>query len=177
MDLIKPQTPRQWLQIYWCYREAFPVSERKPFQIIAKMVRQGRTDIWYFRKNGAFAGFASTVNGDGLILLDYFAVTKHGRGQGIGTQALMQLQHIYSDKGLFVEIERVCPEAENYAQRQKRRDFYLRCAMEPLHTQADVFGVEMELLGSRCTMTFRQYRDFYRDHYSPWAAEHIKEIE
>lgn len=176
MKLTKPKTILQWIRIYTCYRQSFPRAERKPFGVIVKMYRQGKSDVWYLEENGAFAGLASTINGEGLILLDYFAVAKGCRGQGFGTAALQLLQKHYSGSGLFVEIERVWPGAPNAQEREKRKQFYCNCSMEPLHVEAEVFGVEMELLGSRCTMTFRQYHDFYRDHYGAWAAEHIKAI-
>jgi len=176
MELRKPEKLCDWLQIYRCYREAFPPSERKPFGIIVKMYCQGKTDLWCWTMEGKFAGFGATINGDALILLDYFAVVKSFRGKGCGTKALMALQKIYEKKGLFVEIERVCPEAENILQREKRRQFYRNCSMCELGVQASVFGVEMELFGSRCTMTYEQYHEFYREHYGPWAAEHILPI-
>lgn len=176
MELIKPQKMTHWLRIFFCYRQSFPRPERKPFGVIWNMYRNGKTDVWCFYRDGRFAGFASTINGENLILLDYFAVVKSSRGQGVGTSALMRLQKLYCDQGLFAEIERVCPEASNYLQRKKRRDFYIRCQMQELDVQAEVFGVEMELLGSRCTMTYQEYHDFYRDHYNAWAAEHIRKI-
>ena len=169
MTLQEPHALRQWLKMYICYRRSFPRAERKPFGIIVKMYRQGKSDIWYLEDQGRFAGLASTINGDGLILLDYFAVAPGRRGQGLGTAALKLLQEKYCENGLFAEIERVCPE--------KRKQVYRSCGLEPLDVQADVFGVEMELLGSRCTMTFQSYHDFYRDHYGAWAAEHIRPIE
>lgn len=176
MERITPKKMTHWMRIYRCYRQSFPSAERKPFGVIRNMQRQGKTDVWYFGKDGRFAGFASTINSEKLILLDYFAVARSFRGQGLGTAALMQLQNVYGRQGLFVEIERVCPDASNPHQRQKRKDFYLRCGMQELDVQAEVFGVEMELLGSRCTMTDQRYRDFYRDHYGAWAAEHIRKI-
>jgi hypothetical protein len=35
----------------------------------------------------------------------------------------------------------------------------------------------MELLGIRCHLNFEEYRAFYRDYYSPWAARHIREVQ
>ena len=67
-------------------------------------------------------------------------------------------------------------DAENLRERQKRKQFYVNCGMEPMGTEADLFGVRMELLGVRCHLDFESYRSFYRDHYSPWAAEHVKEV-
>ena len=45
--------------------------------------------------------------------------------------------------------------------------------MEALNVTAMVFGVKMELLGWGCQMDFDSYKAFYRDHYNPWAAEHV----
>lgn len=163
--------------IFCLYRAAFPRSERKPFGRITAMVKLGRADLWTIREDGAFAGFAATVNAPELILLDYLAVSKKYRGCGIGTAAMQALMRHYRDRGVFVEIESTSENAENLPERQKRKQFYVNCGMEPMGTEADLFGVRMELLGVRCHLSFDEYRSFYREHYSPWAAEHIKEVQ
>lgn len=40
----------------------------------------------------------------------------------------------------------------------------------------ELFGVDMELLGFDCSLTFEEYHAFYRDNYSAWAAEHVKRM-
>ena len=173
IKLRKPKNHLDWLRLYGLYRSAFPAAERKPFGIIAKMYRRGRSDVWCLEAEGRFAGLATTVNGGELVLLDYFAVKKRQRGKGIGSAAMARMQRIYADKGFFVEIESTWEDAPNLAQRQKRKRFYEAAGMEAMEVQADVFGVKMELLGSRCRLDFDRYRAFYHDHYSPWAAQHI----
>ena len=140
------------------------------------MAKAGRADLWTIRMDGRFAGLAATVNGPDIVLLDYFAVKRSLRGRGVGSSALLQLERAYADRGFFVEIESTLEEADNREQREKRKEFYVNCGMVPMNTEADVFGVRMELLGIRCHLDFEDYRGFYRDHYSPWAAEHIKEV-
>ncbi len=162
--------------IFLLYRSAFPRYERKPFSRITSMAKTGRADLWTIREDGDFAGFAATVNAPELVLLDYLAVSKKYRGGGIGTAAMGTLMDHYRDRGLFVEIESTFEDAENLRERQKRKQFYVNCGMEPMGTEADLFGVRMELLGVRCHLDFESYRSFYRDHYSPWAAEHVKEV-
>ena len=162
--------------IFLLYRNAFPRYERKPFSRITSMAKAGRADLWTIREDGDFAGFAATVNAPELVLLDYLAVSKKSRGQGIGTAAVGALMDHYRDRGLFLEIESTFEDAENLRERQKRKQFYVNCGMEPMGTEADLFGVRMELLGVRCHLDFESYRSFYRDHYSPWAAEHVKEV-
>ena len=46
--------------------------------------------------------------------------------------------------------------------------------MTEMHTFVELFGVDMELLGFDCNLTFEEYHEFYRDNYSEWAAEHVK---
>lgn len=171
--LSKPEHLIHWLQIYRLYRQAFPPAERKPFGIIMKMHRSGKAHVWRILRGGRFAGFAATVNGGDLILLDYLAIEKSRRGQGVGSAAMGAMQEIYADKGFFVEIESTREDAPNRAQREKRKHFYQSAGMEDLGVEASVFGVRMELLGSRCSLDFEGYRSFYRDHYSPRAAEHL----
>ncbi len=163
--------------IFFLYREAFPRYERKPFSRITSMVKAGRADLWTIRADGRFAGLAATVNSPEIVLLDYFAVKKQLRGRGVGSEALKQLMEHYENRGFFVEIESTYEAADNLRERQKRKEFYVNCGMEPMGTEADLFGVRMELLGVRCHLDFEQYRSFYRDHYSPWAAEHVREVQ
>ena len=163
--------------VFMLYRAACPRFERKPFNRITGMVKAGRADLWTIRMDGRFAGFAATVNAPQIVLLDYLAVKKNFRGRGVGTGAMGLLNESYRDRGFFVEIESTLEDASNARERQKRKRFYVNCGMEPMGTEADVFAVRMELLGTRCHLDFESYRNFYRDNYSPWAAEHIREVQ
>lgn len=172
--LEKPTRPWDWLRLYTLYLTAFPAVERKPFSIIRKMYREGRTDVWCILSKGKFAGLAATVNGGDTVLLDYLAVRKNCRGSGIGSAAMAALLEIYRDKGVFVEIETTRETCPNLEERLRRKQFYLTAGLKDLGVSALVFDVKMDLLGIRCRMTFEDYRNFYRDYYSPWAAEHLE---
>lgn len=141
----KVSSPAQWLRIYRLYRPSFPRHERKPFSMILSMWRKGKTDVWYFENNGRFAGLATTINDSELILLDYLAVAKSMRGQGIGSRILHELKQRYNGKGLLVEIESVYEPSPNHEERIQRKQFYLKNGMQPSHVVASVFGVSMEL--------------------------------
>ncbi len=177
VTMEKPRGNRYWLKILALYLTAFPPAERKPFSIIRKMYHQGNADVWCILKDGKFAGFASTVNGDDLILLDYLAVCKACRGAGAGSAAMELLMAQYAEKGFFVEIESTKEDCTDLPIRKKRRHFYEAAGMVDLGVSAQVFGVKMDLLGIRCAMTFDNYRGFYHDHYSPWAAQHLEPME
>lgn len=167
------RSPLDWLRVRRLYRRAFPRCERKPFGIIRRMHRAGKTDVWVFRQNGRFAGLAATINSDALILIDYLAVSENLRGQGVGTRALAALTEAYPGRGLFVEIESPFAPGDDQPQRQRRRSFYEGCGFLPSRTMASVFGVAMELLCCRCQVDFDTYHRFYCTQYSAWAGEHI----
>lgn len=163
----------QWAKIRCLYRSAFPRDERKPFSIIYNMRKKGKTDVWYFSENGRFAGFATTINSDSLILLDYLAVPEKLRGKGLGAKMLGCLKETYDGRGIFVEIESTREGKSDLPEKLRRKRFYENAGFRELHVTALVFGVEMEILGLNCEMDFEGYRAFYRDEYNPWAAEHI----
>ena len=171
--LQRPHGAADWLRIFMLYTVAFPRAERKPISMIRRMTKLGKTDTWCLMHSGEFMGLGITINGADTILLDYFAVVKHRRGSGIGTAALHALMEQYGDKGFFLEIESTFEDAPNLAQRRKRKRFYLACGLEELGVQAKLFGVNMEMLGVRCSLSYESYRNFYRDNYNEWAAKHI----
>ena len=174
MNLIlrAPANPLDWLRIRLLYRRAFPRYERKPFRIIRTMHREGRTDVWLAEQDGHFAGLATTINGDGVILLDYLAVHEKRRGKGVGSAMLQGLLSLYEGRGLFVEIE-AADQDDPTGEKARRKAFYLRNGLSDMRVTVMLFGVRMELLGRGCKMDFDGYRDFYRTYYNAWAAEHV----
>jgi len=171
----EPKVLREWLKVYGLYQSAFPASEKKPFSMIRTMCKKGKSDVWYCVEDGKFAGLVITINGPDEILLDYLAVAKKRRGQGIGSKMLKAMREQYAGKGVFLEIEIVDEAAENFEERKRRKQFYLSNGMTPMNVFVELFGVDMELLGFDCCLTFEEYHDFYRDNYNEWAAEHVKQ--
>ncbi len=180
MDTISLVTPgglADWVNLYLLYLQAFPASERKPWSMIRRMYRKGRTDIWCLLRGGKFVGLAITINGPDVILLDYFAVCKSCRGQGVGTAALKAILSKYRGKGFFLEIESTFEPVKDQSIRLRRKKFYLSCGLQEMHTTAVLFGVKMELLGAGCHLDYEQYKAFYRDNYNSWSADHITPAE
>lgn len=172
LTLRAPSTLMDWLRIRLLYRQAFPRYERKPFQIIRRMHKEGRTDVWLAEQDGHFAGLAATINGDGVILLDYLAVHETRRDKGVGSAMLQALLTKYEGHGVFVEIE-AADRDDPTGEKQRRKQFYLRNGLNDMHVVVILFGVRMELLGHGCNLDFDSYRDFYRTYYNAWAAEHV----
>lgn len=179
---VRPiRTRAEWTRLIRLYRHSFPPSERKPYIILLSYWRKKKTDIWYAEETTPsrprFLGFAATLNGEKDILLDYLAVSNDARGKGVGSVILKKLLSAYSDKGFFTEIESVFEkDAQDIDSRIRRRRFYLGNGLMPLHVLADVFGVQMELLGVNTKMDFESYNAFYKNNYSAFAARHVKPV-
>ena len=174
MRLLKPRKHIHYFRIKRLYKEAFPLCERKPFGIIKAMAKKGKTDLWYLEDEDGFAGLCATINGPDVILIDYLAVARKRRGTGVGTRMLSALLEPYRDYGVFLEIEELDEAAENSKERVRRRDFYLRQGFVPMETFVNLFGVNMELLGVGCQLSFDEYREFYLKNYSKFAYDNIK---
>ena len=172
-----PQNLQEWKDIYRLYYHSFPRLERKPFWMIVKMHRKGASDIWYFRREGEFAGIIITINGKNHILLDYLAVAKKSRGTGIGTEIMQMMRRHYTGKGVFLEIESVYERSKNQVERMRRKHFYEKAGMKSMEVFVRLFGVKMELMGFDCKLTYEEYHDFYRTNYSEWAANHVQKAE
>ena len=171
-DLTAPRG-LEWLRLWGLYLTSFPAAERKSIRRILRMRRDGRAKVWAIRRDGKFSGLLMTMESPHLVQLDYLTVCKKARNSGLGAEALSLLREKLAGRPLFVEIESPFTPGPDQTLRQRRRGFYLRAGMTPLHILAGVYEVEMELLGIDCSLTFQQYQNFYREYYNTWAAEHI----
>ncbi len=174
MKMIQAKRPMHWYRLYKLYCEAFPAYERKPFSLIRSMQKKSKSDVWYFEKNGKFAGLVFTINSEDVILIDYLAIVPDRRGEGIGSEIITLLRVHYIGKGIFVEIESVFDKCDNPDERLHRKQFYLNNGMLPMKVMIVLFGVEMELLGINCCLTYDEYYSFYKDNYGDFAAKNIK---
>ncbi len=176
MELRCVRTEEEWKLMKKLYKKAFPASERKPFALIREKYRQKVTDVWVIEEEEEFSGFAITMNGSDLVLLDYFAICEEKRGQGLGRKSLRALQEQYRGKRFFLEVESLKVSADNMEERRRRKQFYLNNGMKELGVYAKLFGVEFELLGYDCEVDFDAYFSLYDTIYGKYASQFLEEL-
>lgn len=176
MRLRTVATEAEWSMLESLYRSAFPDNERKPFDMIREKYNQKVTDVWMIEDEDVFSGFAITMNGEDLVLLDYFAICEEKRGQGLGGKSLRALQEQYRDKRFFLEVESLKVPADNMEERRRRKQFYLKNGMKELGVYAKLFGVEFELLGYECEVNFQAYFSLYDKIYGKYASQFLEEL-
>lgn len=176
MRLREVANEAEWRVLETLYEAAFPENERKPFEMIREKNRQGVTDVWVIEEAEEFSGLAVTMNGEDLVLLDYFAICEEKRGRGLGGRSLRALQEQYRGKRFFLEVESLKVAADNMEERRRRKQFYLNNGMKELGVYAKLFGVEFELLGYGGDVDFRAYFSLYDKIYGEYASRFLEEL-
>ena len=157
------------------YKDAFPRLERKSFGLIKKKAAEGFSKILAVKDDGNFCGLMITAAFDGMMLLDYFAVSKDMRGKSIGTQALKEFLRIFSnDYRIFLEIE--LPNDREDDIKLKRKRFYLKNDLKQSGIEVTLFSVPMELLYYTEKVTFQEYHDLYRAVFGNIFAKKVRFI-
>lgn len=104
--------------------EAFPDYERLP---IEKMFAFSPcTDVVGYYDGETPVGFSMLVKGKALAYMYFFAIRKEYRGKGFGSGALKLLLREYPEYQIVLDFEELLPEADNFSQRTRRKEFYLR---------------------------------------------------
>lgn len=124
---------------------------------------------------GAFIGLAISIFYKNLVLLDYLAIAPHKRGGGYGSQALSLLRERYAGKRFLLEIEDTEEqEADNIADRIRRKQFYLRNGLKEMPFRVWLFGVRMQILTDGSTVSFPEYHAIFPAVFSPRAGENVR---
>ena len=114
------------LRIRSLYLSAFPPEERPPFFLMRHGARFGNGEMLSAYDGEEFVGFAYVVSNDAAAYLFFFAIEEAVRGNGYGSAVLDALKKRYSGRVLFLAREQLDESAENYGERVRRRQFYLK---------------------------------------------------
>ena len=163
MKIIKATDKKRLKIIEELYLRAFPLAERKPFEMMVKKQSEGTMEILSIEEENSFLGLAIFAYDKDIALLDYFAISDELRGQGVGSRAIKALQKIYSGKRFVLEIETTKKPYKDLEMRQHRKAFYLRNGLHTMDFDVNLFGVEMEILSNADHLNYEEYLDVYKN--------------
>ncbi len=115
------------------YLTAFPESERIPLRNIQRTFGRGGKLRFYFDSD-EFVGFTFAFETEDTVFFVYLAVVPGHRGKGYGTDMLSMMAETKGRKRMFLVLEKVSGEGEEYRIRKARRDLYLRNGWHPTGT-------------------------------------------
>lgn len=159
-------------EVLHLYQQAFPDCERKPFEMIEDGMRQGKMECFVIEDQNDFAGLAFFILGNKYDILDYLAIDPARRGQNIGSRTLHYLD-THRKRGFIVEIESTLTSDDRQAHRRKQ--FYLANGMNDCQQPIELFGVDMELLCSKGTPSYRDYYQEMKRYFGDLADRCIKQ--
>ena len=163
MKIVKATDENRLKLIEDLYMRAFPKSERKPFKLMVQKQSEGTMELLSIEEENAFLGLAIFAYDKDIALLDYFAISDHMRGQGIGSRAIKALQKIYAGKRFVLEIETTKKPCGDLEMREHRKAFYHRNGLHTMDFDVNLFGVEMEVLSNGNHLNFDEYLDVYKN--------------
>ena len=130
------------------YKTAFPADERAPMWLLAMKSEKDYVDFWGIYSEGKWAGLAYVISEGNASYLFYLALSENLRGKGLGSKALQALKKHYGTQRLFLALEQLDESAENYEERIRRRNFYLKNGMKPLPLTIREATVTYDVMGT-----------------------------
>lgn len=147
-------------QIKRLYLAAFPDDERAPFPLLAGKARRSNVEWLAIFADKTFVGFFYNVlYGENLVYIFYFAIEENLRGRGYGSAAMSALKRKYAGKRLFLAMEEMDEAAENFAQRQRRCEFYEFNGFENTHTKLLEGRVIYDVMAIGGTVSKEEYHN------------------
>ena len=157
------------------YLNSFPKNEREPFWYLKRQTKRGRVNIKTIEtEEGKFVGLMIATFYDDIILIDYFAISPDFRDMGIGSEIIRTIQNQYADMKIVLEIESTRENAENKAQREKRKRFYIANGMNEMPYHVLLFGVEMEIMTYGGDVSFEEYHALYEMEIGKFISRWVK---
>lgn len=153
---VKKLAEDELTEIYNAYmKQDFPPSELKPLSHITRSMEAGYGFSLGICADKELIGYGVFIlcEETKCALLDYFAILKNKRGEGLGHRAFSLFEEYFTrnlpeTEGLYIESERVSA-AENEEQqklRERRIAFYRSCGCDMTDLQAVLFGVDYSVL-------------------------------
>lgn len=106
--------------------EAFPLWERMSMDEIFSFASDTDTDVLGIYDMDTPVGFALLLKNAECGYLYFIAIAKNMRSKGYGGSAIKKILESYPKLQIILDFEEIDPNAENYAQRIRRKNFYLR---------------------------------------------------
>ncbi len=128
--------------------EAFPPSERMDMQDIFAFEEATNTDLLGIYDGKVPVGFSLLLKNDRCAYLYYLAIDQNFRSQGYGAMALKKIIERYPELQIILDFEELEPDAENLAQRIRRKGFYLRNGFHETGTYTKLWEQRFEVVCS-----------------------------
>ena len=177
MLLIENNSTERVEQIRLLYESAFPPDERMPFERVLQKRDAGTMTLLSVEdRGGEFLGFANITLCQDALALNYFAISSENRGNGYGTDVILELKRRYPERSIVIDIEDDEVECDNAEQRKRRKAFYERLGFCAMSYRLSIFGVPSIIMSSGREYSFEKYKEIFAQAFSAWAVSRIERV-
>lgn len=113
-------------KVEYLAKEAFPIDEYLPPSILIQMSKNDNFKFLAIIEDNRFIGFTAIFFYQNYSYLFFLAIMPEERFKGYGSKIIEMLKSKYLNYIHVVDFEKVDINCNNYIQRQKRRNFYLK---------------------------------------------------
>lgn len=142
--------------------EAFPLSERMSMDEIFSFASDTDTDVLGIYDSGTPVGFIVLLKNEECGYLYYIAIDKNRRSKGYGGAAIKKLFETYPQLQIILDFEEMDEHAKNYAQRIRRKDFYLRNGFHETGRYTILWNERFEVVCSAGGLREEAFKDLLR---------------
>ena len=143
-------------------KTAFPKNERIPLSVLNLLARRKCTDFTAYYDDGVFCGISYTVCSDSTVFILYLAVNKNLRSLGYGSEILGDIKEKNEGKTLVLNVEPLDENADNYASRIRRLEFYAKNGFSDTGWYLDDFSGEYNILSAHGSFSPKDYKSAVR---------------
>ncbi|UTR06136.1 GNAT family N-acetyltransferase [Alkalihalobacillus sp. LMS6] len=128
------------------YLDSFPPEERLDFEQLLAKQQAGKGRFLGFYKEEALVGMMYYAEYEEILYIFYFAIDSNHQSKGYGKQMLAYMLERFSKHKIILLVEEIDEKADNYAQRVRRKNFYLRNGFAENAQYVVALGNDFEML-------------------------------
>ena len=161
-----PEDPKQLNAVRALYDSSFPDDERIPWKMLLKLQNENRL-LHVFYMEHTLAAFTCLFLYRDIAYLSYLTVSEDMMNHGIGSAVLEHIKAALPQHRIVIDIEELNKDSDNYEERLRRRNFYLRCGFEPSGIGYYYYHVRYELLCCNGPISGDDFRNLLLYHWGP----------
>lgn len=123
MKVVK-YTKKLYTQVNEIYEKSFPLEER--YISLSKLIASNNTELYCLVDNEIVLGIIYLIYYKDMVFILYLAVNTEVRSKGYGSYLLKWFLEKYGNRKIYLNIEEVKEDCEDYEIRKRRLNFYLK---------------------------------------------------
>lgn len=156
---------------------AFPKNEQIPMWLLHILAIRKSVEFTAYYNGDLFCGISYAVNNGNLVFVLYLAVNDKIRSKGYGSAIIQYIKQKFSNKVIALNIEPLDTKSDNYAQRVKRFEFYVKNGFVDTHYQISDNSDNYQILATTERLSIKEYKSAIKQLsfglYSPQIKKQI----